>query len=313
MKQHAALGADLLSSIRFPYPVVPIVRHHHENWNGNGYPAGIAGTDIPLGARILSVVDCFDALTSDRPYRPRFSNEDAFKILRERRGTMYDPLVVDGFIRFYSEIAPEAILAGQEARTVFASDDASAEHTPRPLQQIRASVSEAALLNTCGQDISKAPSTARILDAAAQSLRQLTPATVYALYEYDSQADSITCSETVGDSQNLLKGLTIRLGERVTGWTAANNRTAINSHASLDLAQIATFFAPPLRSTISAPLMEGDKLIGALTGYSTKENGFEDSHGYILEQTALMVAARLVILRSSKSTNVVSFRASKQQ
>ena len=77
MKQHADLGADLLSSIRFPYPVVPIVRHHHENWSGGGYPSGIAGTDIPIGARILSVVDCFDALTSDRPYRPRLSTDRA--------------------------------------------------------------------------------------------------------------------------------------------------------------------------------------------------------------------------------------------
>ena len=71
MKRHADIGADLLSSVKFPYPVVPIVRHHHERWDGKGYPAGISGTDIPLGARILSVVDCFDALTSDRPVPPK--------------------------------------------------------------------------------------------------------------------------------------------------------------------------------------------------------------------------------------------------
>ena len=70
MKTHAALGADILSSIEFPYPVVPIVRYLHENWDGSGYPEGIRGADIPIGARILSVVDCYDALTSDRPYRP---------------------------------------------------------------------------------------------------------------------------------------------------------------------------------------------------------------------------------------------------
>ena len=68
MKLHASIGADILSAIDFPYPVVPIVRHHHENWDGTGYPDGIRGTAIPIGARILSVVDCFDALTSDRPY-----------------------------------------------------------------------------------------------------------------------------------------------------------------------------------------------------------------------------------------------------
>src|SRR5437588_8570967 len=87
MKRHADIGADLLSSVKFPYPVVPIVRHHHEHWDGTGYPAGISGTDIPIGARILSVVDCFDALTSDRPYRPRLADTEAFNILRDRRGT----------------------------------------------------------------------------------------------------------------------------------------------------------------------------------------------------------------------------------
>src|SRR5438094_7979336 len=83
MKLHASVGADILSAIEFPYPVVPIVRHHHENWDGSGYPIGLRATDIPIGARILSVVDCFDALTSDRPYRPRLADEDALTILRE--------------------------------------------------------------------------------------------------------------------------------------------------------------------------------------------------------------------------------------
>ena len=67
MKLHASVGADILSAIDFPYPVVPIVRHHHENWNGTGYPDRLSGADIPIGARILSVVDCFDALTTRSP------------------------------------------------------------------------------------------------------------------------------------------------------------------------------------------------------------------------------------------------------
>src|SRR4030095_7309579 len=68
MKSHARIGAQILSEVDFPYPVVPIVRHHHENWDGSGYPDGLHGSEIPLGARILAVVDCFDALTSDLPY-----------------------------------------------------------------------------------------------------------------------------------------------------------------------------------------------------------------------------------------------------
>jgi putative nucleotidyltransferase with HDIG domain len=98
MKQHVVIGTHILSTIEFPFPVTPIVRHHHENWDGTGYPDGLAGEDIPLGARILMVVDCFDALTSDRPYRRRMSVSEAFDILRARRRTMYDACIVDAFI-----------------------------------------------------------------------------------------------------------------------------------------------------------------------------------------------------------------------
>ena len=106
MKQHAAMGADIISSVNFPYPVEPIVRYHHENWDGSGYPDGLMGTDIPIGARILSVVDCFDALTSDRPYRLRLSEGEAIEILLRRRGNMYDPLVVDTFLRVHRQLVP---------------------------------------------------------------------------------------------------------------------------------------------------------------------------------------------------------------
>ena len=105
MKLHASIGAEILSSIEFPYPVVPIVRHHHENWDGTGYPDGISGVDIPIGARILSVVDCFDALTSDRPYRPALTAEAALEIVGQRRVSMYDPLVVDTFVRVQGSLA----------------------------------------------------------------------------------------------------------------------------------------------------------------------------------------------------------------
>ena len=102
MKRHAPIGADILSVIGFPYPVVPIVRHHHENWDGTGYPDGLAGEQVPIGARILAVVDCYDALTSDRPYRRKLEHEAAVQILTERRGTMYDPRVVDAFLALHA-------------------------------------------------------------------------------------------------------------------------------------------------------------------------------------------------------------------
>jgi putative nucleotidyltransferase with HDIG domain len=313
MKQHAELGADLLSSIRFPYPVVPIVRHHHEDWNGRGYPSGISGTDIPLGARILSVVDCFDALTSDRPYRPRLSNAEAFKILMERRGTMYDPLVVDTFVRTYAEIAPAALRAGQEARSILGSDAANSDATiTRPLRQIRANATEAALLTRYGQQIRGATSPRDAIEAAVQCLRQLTPGTVYVWYLFDSRSDSLVCELAFGDQQNALRGLTIPLGERVSGWAGANRQTAVNSDATLDLAQISRLFDPALRSTISTPLANDDQLFGVLTAYACTEQAFSDGHRDIFEQVAGLLLQKVTPGQTGSSTNVISFRMTKQ-
>jgi HD-GYP domain-containing protein (c-di-GMP phosphodiesterase class II) len=98
VKQHVVIGADILTAVAFPGLAV-IVRHHHENWDGTGYPDGLRGEAIPLGARILSIVDCYDALTSDRPYRRALSHACAMTMIQERRGTMYDPDIADAFLR----------------------------------------------------------------------------------------------------------------------------------------------------------------------------------------------------------------------
>lgn len=314
MKRHADIGADLLSSVKFPYPVVPIVRHHHEHWDGTGYPSGISGTDIPLGARILSIVDCFDALTSDRPYRPRLSTEDAFAIIREKRGTTYDPLLVDTFMRSYADIAPIAIQAGQEAHSIVNVADLAApteNHPLASLQQIRASASEAALLKTFVPEMARAASPPAALYATAQCLRQLTPATVYALFVYDGGLDLLTCISAIGDEQRFLVGLNIKLGERVTGWVGANGRTSVNSDASLDLAQIAGCFTPQLRSTISTPLVERGTLVGVLTAYAIQTEAFAESHQYTFESLASSFASRVHAFQSSTSSNVLWFRTQK--
>ena len=126
MKGHVGIGAEILSGIEFPFPVVPIVRSHHENWDGTGYPAGLRGEEIPLAARILTVVDCFDALTSDRPYRAAMSTAEAFDILRVRRGTLYDPRVVDTLIA----LQPLLGVTGLEAEAAREPDPRSTPRTP---------------------------------------------------------------------------------------------------------------------------------------------------------------------------------------
>jgi len=99
VKLHAIIGADILSAVAFPGPLAVIVRHHHEHWDGTGYPDGLRGEAIPIGARVLSVVDCYDALTSDRPYRRALSHGCAVAIIHDHSGTMYDPQIVDAFLR----------------------------------------------------------------------------------------------------------------------------------------------------------------------------------------------------------------------
>ncbi len=179
MKLHASVGADILSAIDFPYPVVPIVRHHHESWDGSGYPAGLKSTDIPIGARILSVVDCFDALTSDRPYRPRLSNEEAIRILIERRGSMYDPLIVDTFVRVHAEIAPEAAPTRVQRHalneiTGSIQDPASTTDLQR-LDDITASADEMLTLYELARALAGQASISDTGDVIAKHLRRLIP------------------------------------------------------------------------------------------------------------------------------------------
>jgi putative nucleotidyltransferase with HDIG domain len=291
MKRHADIGADLLSSVRFPYPVVPIVRHHHENWNGSGYPTGLAGTDIPLGARILSVVDCFDALTSDRPYRPKLSDEAAFAILEERRGNMYDPLVVDTFIAVHAEIAGAAQLAGEQARSLTtAITDAD---TPSPTQDIRIATDQTTAIAELRAAMSSVTRPDVLLSLVFQSLQRLIPTDVCAMYSYHPESDSLTCSEATGASSGKLKGLTMPNGERVTGWAVANNTTIANSQATLDLHEAAELFNPRLRATITTPLRYGATLLGALTIYSALDDPFTNEHSYVLERVAAVLSERL--------------------
>jgi len=104
VKQHVVIGADILSAVSFPGPLASIVRHHHENWDGSGYPDHLRGEEIPLGARVLAIVDGYDALTSNRPYRRELPHDYAVSIIREKRGIMYDPTIADAFLRIASRL-----------------------------------------------------------------------------------------------------------------------------------------------------------------------------------------------------------------
>jgi len=293
MKLHASVGADILSAIDFPYPVVPIVRHHHENWDGTGYPERLRGTEIPIGARILSVVDCFDALTSDRPYRPKLSDEEAIRILLDRRGSMYDPLIVDTFIRVNAADHIEAdrqTSDRENVRSISGSQGPAPQIESPRLDEIAASADEMPTLYELARVTAGNVSPAMAADTIANHLRRLIPFSLCVFYEYDALRDDLEASHAVGDGRSSVHGLRIPLGQRLSGWVAANRRTISNSDPTLDFGDAARSQAVRLRSCISTPLILGEHLTGVMTLYATETNAFNDDHRRIVELIAKQVA-----------------------
>lgn len=112
MKIHTTIGAQILERVEFPYPVTPIVLHHHERWDGCGYPDGLRGEGIPMTARIIAVVDTFDTVREDRPYRRGMTREEASALLQRDAGTHFDPAIVEMFLRHLPRFEAEITEAG---------------------------------------------------------------------------------------------------------------------------------------------------------------------------------------------------------
>jgi diguanylate cyclase (GGDEF)-like protein/putative nucleotidyltransferase with HDIG domain len=313
MKLHASIGADILSAIDFPYPVVPIVRHHHENWDGTGYPDALHSTAIPIGARILAVVDCFDALTSDRPYRPRMADADAIRILQSRRGTMYDPVIVDAFIAIYTT-APHSLVADPQllvptstnaierafpaVSISYGPSTVVSAHTSS-LEEITASTEETLVLYDLAIGLTGHVELGDAGDVISKHLRRVLPASVVVFFIYDSHTDELVSAHATGTHASNLIGLRIPRGERLSGWVAANKVTIVNADPVLDLGEMSRSLRPRLRSCISTPLVRNQELVGVLTLYSVDADAFNDNHKRILE-----VAGRQV---SQTVFNAVSF------
>jgi putative nucleotidyltransferase with HDIG domain len=293
MKQHANIGADILGSIHFPYPVVPIVRHHHESWDGKGYPDKLKGVAIPLGARILSVVDCFDALTSDRPYRPRLSTEDAIAILVQRRGTMYDPLIVDRFIEVQEELSEVAATTESESETMETIATklrvtAETEVTPVISTDDRLPLKALSLLRS----IKPSPQGSAIEDAGlvvSSRLAKLANFSAMALYSVTDSHHAIECRYADGALSALVDGPSIPLGEKLSGWVAAHRTPIWNSDATLDLpAPVARKAGVTLGSSV--PLIENEVLVGTLTLYSPSGSEIALEQRVLIQAIAPMLA-----------------------
>jgi putative nucleotidyltransferase with HDIG domain len=297
MKRHVEIGANILSLVDFPYPVVPIVRCHHENWDGSGYPAGVSGTDIPIGARILSVVDCFDALTSDRPYRRAMTNDAAIAILLDRRGKMYDPDVVDAFIRIHADVRiaePDepgrAEVLQQINRSLQGDPTPELAAAPRPAvgaaEEVLAFVSLARLTEGSG-------SSADVLALSTSLLRNIAPGASGAWFVVSDSGEHLSVAEAFGPAAPAVRKLGMRVGEKLTGWVASNRQAIVNSDASLDLGARAAELTPPLGSCLSVPLVAGHTLVAVLTMYAPGRDAFTEDFGRLVQMVAPHIAAAL--------------------
>ena len=302
MKRRASVGAEILSAVDFPYPVVPIVRHHHENWDGTGYPDGVKGEEIPIGARILSVVDCFDALISDRPYRPRLSDEQALEVLADRSGTMYDPGVVTAFCQVWATTAPDesqtvATRLDQSALTEITvaalpgSDLSAGRSTPPKVATTDEMVTVYDLARSLGGQLSLSDAG----DIIAKHLRRMLPVSIVVLYIYDQETDTLVARHVTGDGRNRLSGLRISLGERLTGWVGANRCTIANSDPMLDFGEVTRSLSPIPRSCLSTPLVQHRSLVGVLSLYSASENVFTEDHRRTAEAVARQITQTVLI------------------
>jgi putative nucleotidyltransferase with HDIG domain len=302
MKLHAPIGADILSSIDFPYPVVPIVRHHHENWDGTGYPDGLRGSDIPIGARILSVVDCFDALTSDRPYRSRMTNAAAVQILRERRGTMYDAEIVDVFIAAHERLMPTETLVHPAAKAVGGARAkektvvATAATTPQESQVADELLAVSSLARAAGGEATLADVGA----LAGMMLRPLLPSAAIALFVPDEQRDTVVGAFASGAHAGMLRGLTTSPGDGVVGWVAAHRRQAVNADPALDFGLHLASANPPLLSSLAIPLEHDGSLVAVLSVYATARGAFTDDHARLLDLLAPKLAVAVISARRNE-------------
>jgi putative nucleotidyltransferase with HDIG domain len=286
MRRHAPVGADILSVIGFPYPVVPIVRHHHENWDGTGYPDGLAGEAIPIGARILMVVDCFDALTSDRPYRPRFETAAALQVLIDRKGTMYDPQVVDGFLTLHEAGMNEVPPPGRAP----VADPHATPAAEAPVEQ-DAAPKDLAAFYSLGRELAVPGGVADIGAAIWSALSTELGAVSCVLFVYDESGDALAPAFRAG-VETVPPDARVSLGDRLSGWVAATRTPIVNSDARLDVDPMLRDESP-LQSALAVPIGDGEQLGGVLAFYSDRQAAFTPVHQRMAEAVAALVAERV--------------------
>ena len=293
MKIHPIVGAEILEQVDFPYPVVPIVRSHHEKWDGSGYPNGLAGEAIPIGARILAAVDCLDALASDRQYRKALPLPDAMAKVVAEAGKSFDPRVVEILHRRYVELEKLATEQPLQAPPKL-STDIKVKRGLAPAAGFAESAEPAVSGSGHMMDFIAAISAARqrsqeILEFAQQSgpslsvedILSLLAVRLKRLIAYDSMAvycpkNGVLIPEFVsGENFRLFSSLRIPQGEGLSGWVAQNHKPILNGNPSVEPG----YLNDPekystLRSALAVPLEGKAGIVAVLALYRAGQDAF---------------------------------------
>jgi len=289
MKVHPVVGAEILARAQFPYPVVPMVRSHHEKWDGSGYPDGLKGTEIPIGARILSAVDCLDALASDRQYRRALPLGKAMDMVAEQSGKSFDPEVVRILKDRYIELEQRA--RGAKAESFTLSTDIKIERGAAPAAGFEETGDSEA--GSSGRDKAAGLAMGAGMVALIQSLESLAGTlsrkeifSIVAgrLYDtvpfdgvvlYTRHSGTLVPEYASGIHDEVFSSLQIPVGEGLSGWVAANAGAIVNGNPSVDLGDLA---GPAdrhlLKSALAIPLESEKAVNGVLTLFRADVDAF---------------------------------------
>lgn len=303
-KIHTIVGAEILSRVDFPYPVVPIVRHHHERWDGRGYPDGLKGDQIPVTARIMSVIDCYDSVRQDRPFRPGRSKEEAIDLLKKGTGTHFDPRIVDMFLmylpKFETEIAAqglnEEIHSSAPGSPIVPSTDetghANQDKPFRAYDQIRNAHREVFALYEIARTFGSSLEVKNTLSVLVDKVGHIVPFDTCVVYLYDEAKGFANIALAVGINAEAMRGRCVAPGEGVTGFALANRHSVNRIHPSLDFMN-GNVMDGYYRSMAALPLFKDDLLLGALSIYSTSLKEYTDDQIRLLETVTRLASDAL--------------------
>jgi diguanylate cyclase (GGDEF)-like protein/putative nucleotidyltransferase with HDIG domain len=303
IRAHPKVGADIVSSVPFPYPVAPLILSHHERWDGTGYPAGLRGTEIPLGARILSVVDYFDALVAERAYHRAMDSDAAVTLLQREAGTALDPVVVSTFIDLLPSLQSEAARLEHVLRKP-AADSTAAQHG-RPATGIVAESTKKSVFDDIAlahreiyalYEIAQAMGTSLgvsdTMGLISAKLSNLVPFSCTALFVYDEDHEVLRCRFATGTDAEIIQQVAVPNGEGLTGWVARNRQPVVNARPSADFeAAGLNAVSSTLQSALVCPLLFNGRFIGTLSVYHVEPDFYRDDHRRLLDRVSEQAAA----------------------